>query len=55
MKNAWETATAIAAAIIGVAMVAVLVSSRAQTPAVIKSAGDAFRGVLEAATSPVLQ
>jgi hypothetical protein len=40
-------------AIVGVAILAVLVSSRSQTPAVIKSFGDAFSGSLRAATGPV--
>lgn len=43
----------IATAIIGVAILAVLVSKNAQTPAVIKAAGNAFSGALNAATGPV--
>lgn len=42
-----------ATAIVGVAILAVLVSKNAQTPAVISSAGKAFGGVLSAAVSPV--
>lgn len=43
----------IATAIIGVAILAVLVSRNSQTPAVIKSAGQAFSGALGVALSPV--
>lgn len=41
-------------AIVGVAMVAVLVSKNSQTSTVIKSVGDAFSGGLRAATGPVM-
>jgi len=40
-------------AIVGVAILAVLVSRNSQTPQVIKEFGDAFSGALRAATSPV--
>jgi hypothetical protein len=40
-------------AIVGVAILAVLVSRNSQTPAVIKEFGDAFSGALRAATGPV--
>ena len=40
-------------AIIGVAIIAVLVSQRAQTGSVIQAAGEAFSGALNAAESPV--
>lgn len=40
-------------AIIGVAIIAVLVSKQAETSAVIKSAGGAFSQVLAAAVNPV--
>lgn len=43
----------IATAIIGVAILAVLVSRNANTEGVIKSAGGAFSGALMAAVSPV--
>lgn len=43
----------IATAIVGVAILAVLVSRNAQTPAVIKAAGNAFSTSLQAAVSPV--
>lgn len=43
----------IAVAIIGVAIVATLVSKNADTSNVIKSAGSAFSGALHAATGPV--
>jgi len=40
-------------AIIGIAIVAVLVSSNAQTSGVITSAGNALSGILKTAVSPV--
>jgi hypothetical protein len=43
----------IATAIIGVAILAVLVSKKANTSGVIQAAGTAFSGALNAATSPV--
>lgn len=43
----------VAVAIVGVAIVAVLVSRNAQTSAVINSAGSALASVLKAATGPV--
>jgi PRD1 phage membrane DNA delivery len=44
----------VATAIIGVAIIAVLVGSNAQTSRVIASAGSAFSGALQAAEAPVL-
>lgn len=44
----------IATAIVGLALVAVLVSQKAQTPQVIKAAGDALSADLKAAVSPVV-
>ena len=43
----------VATAIIGVAIIAVLVGSNAQTSQVIQSAGQAFSGALGAAEAPV--
>lgn len=40
-------------AVIGVAIIAVLVSSNAQTAAVLNAGGNAFSGVLGTALSPV--
>ena len=40
-------------AIVGVALLAPLVSRNSQTPAVIKEFGDAFSGAIRAATGPV--
>lgn len=40
-------------AIVGVAIVAVLVSGNSQTVAVIQSAGNGFASVIKAATGPV--
>ena len=43
----------IAVAIVGVAILATLVSKKANTAGVIQAAGTAFSGALNAATSPV--
>lgn len=40
-------------AIVGVAILATLVSKNAQTAAVFKAAGDAFSSILKAAVGPV--
>jgi hypothetical protein len=53
MNDTMEKITTIAVAIVGVAMLAVLVSKRADTSSVIKSAGQAFSGALSVAVSPV--
>lgn len=45
--------TGILALVIGVAILAVIVSRNANTVGVIKAAGDAFSGALSAATAPV--
>lgn len=50
-----ETIGAVATAIVGVALVAVLVSRNAQTPQVIQAGGQAFSGALRVATGPVTQ
>jgi hypothetical protein len=48
-----EMLTTIALAIVGVAIVALIVSRRSQTPAVIQAAGSAFGNALGVAESPV--
>lgn len=54
MKNdVFEALATIAAGVIGVAILAVLVSRNAQTPQVLGAAGSAFSNVLSAATGPV--
>jgi len=53
MGDAMEKITTIAVAIVGVATLAVLVSKRADTGNVIKSAGQAFSSALSVAVSPV--
>lgn len=54
MKNeVIEPLVTIAAGVIGVAILAVLVSRRSATPQVIGAAGSAFSNVLSAATAPV--
>ena len=52
-RNLWEPVVTIAAGVIGVAIIAVLVSKNAQTPQVLGAAGSAFSNVLSAATGPV--
>lgn len=53
MNSLWSGIVTIAVAIIGVAIVAVIVSRNAQTPQVLKAAGGAFSDALRAATGPV--
>jgi PRD1 phage membrane DNA delivery len=53
MNTFTEMLTTIATAIIGLAVVSVLVSKKAQTPAVIQAAGSAFGNTLGVAESPV--
>lgn len=53
MSNVGGQIVTVLTAIVGVAILAVLVSKNAQTPAVIKEAGKAFSGALGAATAPV--
>jgi hypothetical protein len=48
-----ESLTAVAIAIVGVAIISVIVGSP-QTSGIITSAGNAFGGVLKAAVSPAL-
>jgi len=54
MTNFWEGLVSIAIAIVGVALLAVLVSRNAQTPQVISASGNAFARMLGAATGPVM-
>lgn len=53
MNSAWESIISVATAIVGIAMIAVLVSNRANTSGVISSAGKAFSSALTAAEAPV--
>jgi hypothetical protein len=53
MSEFWSTITALGTALVTVAIVAVIVSKNAQTPAVIQAAGSAFNNGLAVATSPV--
>lgn len=53
MSNFTSAMVAAGTAIVGLALVAVLVSRNAQTPQVVRSVGDSFGGVLRAAISPV--
>lgn len=53
MDNLMNGVVSIAVAIVGVALLATLVSKNAQTPQVISAAGSAFSSALTAATGPV--
>jgi hypothetical protein len=53
MSSLMEAAVTIALAIVGLGIVSVLVSRRAQTPAVIQASGSAFSNALAVAESPV--
>ena len=53
MNTFFEAIVTIAIAIVGLATVAVLVSKKAQTPAVIQAGGSAFSNALAVAESPV--
>jgi len=53
MDRITETIATVAAGVIGVAILAVLVSNKAQTGNVLAAAGGAFSNVLSAATAPV--
>lgn len=53
MNNMWTGIVTILVAVIGVAMLATLVSKNAQTSNVLKAGGNAFSDILRAATSPV--
>jgi hypothetical protein len=44
---------AVLAGTIGITIISVLVSKNAQTPQVLQAAGQAFGGILQAATAPV--
>jgi hypothetical protein len=53
MSTFMESIVTIATAIVGLAIVAVIVSKNAQTPAVIQAAGSAFGNSLGVAEAPV--
>jgi hypothetical protein len=53
MNNITETIVTIAVAVVGLAMVAVIVSNRARTSEVITAGGNAFSNALRVAVSPV--
>lgn len=53
MDKFMETLVTVASGIIGVAIVALLVSRKSQTPAVIQAGGSAFANDLGVAESPV--
>ena len=53
MNNVGPTLIAVIGGIVGLAMVAVLVSKKAQTPQVIQGAGTALSSIIGAAVAPV--
>lgn len=53
MDQFWTSVVTIASAIVGIAIIAVLVSNKAQTSSVITSATSGFANDIEAAVSPV--
>ncbi len=53
MNAFWETIVTVTSGIIAVGIVSVLVSRKAQTPAVIQASGSAFANSLGVAESPV--
>lgn len=53
MDQIWQGVVTIAVAIIGVAVIAVIVSKNANTSQVIQASGGAFAQALSAATAPV--
>ena len=53
MNTLTEALVTIATAIVGLAIISVLVSNKAQTPAVIQASGSAFSNALAVAESPV--
>jgi hypothetical protein len=53
MNALWSGIVTICVAIIGVAIIATLVSKNAQTPQVLQAAGQAFGGAITAAEGPV--
>jgi hypothetical protein len=53
MNTMTEALVTIATAIVGLAIIATLVSKKSQTPAVIQASGSAFSNALGVAESPV--
>lgn len=53
MGSATEQVVTVAVAIVGVAILAVIVSKNSATSQVIKASGDAFSGALGVALSPI--
>lgn len=53
MSDVFGKVVVVLTAIVGVAILAVLVSKNAQTANVFKAAGDAFSNILKAAVGPV--
>lgn len=53
MSNGGEQIVTVAVAIVGVAILAVIVSKNSNTANVVKAAGDVFSGSLATALSPI--
>jgi hypothetical protein len=53
MDKSIEAIVTIATAIIGVAIIAVLVSNKSNTSSILTNAGNAFSGALKAAEMPI--
>lgn len=53
MNEATSTLITIISSIVGLAVVAVIVSKRAQTPEVLKASGEALSGIIGAAVAPL--
>lgn len=53
MNNITGSIVTVLTAIVGVAILAVIVSKNAQTTQVVQSAGSAFASIIKAATGPV--
>lgn len=53
MNNVTGSIVTVLTAIVGVAILATLVSKNAQTPKVLESFGRSFSGMISAATAPV--
>jgi hypothetical protein len=52
MDNFWSSVVAIAAGVIGLAIVATIVGKNAQSSQVISAAGSSFANIIKAATGP---
>lgn len=51
--KAVDAITGVLVAVVGIAIVAVIVSKQSQTPTLLKSAGNAFADIISSAVGPV--